>query len=140
MKDLILSLEQIQKKDPRFLTEKEKALIKLMDTVYMTVKGKATIPQLIMEFGEPVIVKKYSKVEARTGGTEKPFIVVERLVDIELKFTDRIVIRGIPQKILLDIPYSGIVIKWVRHPGYKPEDMPKATKAEIRKAMAEMKV
>lgn len=131
MKNLPLSIETVLTKDSRLLNEKEKAFIKLWTSFYLTVEGKATIPQLIKEFGKPQIIKKYAKVEVRTGSTRKPTIVVERFIDAVLKITDQIVIPNIPRKILLDIPHSGIVIEWIRHPSYKPEDMPKATKAEI---------
>jgi hypothetical protein len=128
-------LKTIEGKDKRLLSTKEKDLIKLMNASFLTIEGKATIPQLIAELGEPVIVKKYAKIEVKTGSTNIPTIVVERFVGAELKFTEQIVVPGIPQKLLLDIPHSGIVIEWIRHPNYKPDDMPKATKAEARAAM-----
>lgn len=128
-------LKSIEKKDVRLLSKKEKDLIKLMNTPYLTIEGNVTIPALIKQFGEPQIIKKYAKVEVRTGSAStKPTIVVERFIDAFLKFTDKIVIPNIPQGLLMDIPHSGAVIEWIRHPNYKPEDMPKATKTEIRKA------
>ena len=75
-------LKMIEGKDVRLLSTKEKDLIKLMNTIYLTVEGKMTIPQMIAEFGEPVIIKKYAKIEVKTGSTRKPTIVVERFVAI----------------------------------------------------------
>ena len=59
-------LKMIERKDKRLLSQKEKDLAKLMDAFYLTIEGKATIPQLIEEFGKPVIVKKYAKIEVKT--------------------------------------------------------------------------
>lgn len=130
-------MQMLNGKDKRLLTNKEKDLIKLMNAVYRTIEGMITIPGLINMYGEPVIIKKYAKIEVKTGNIKMPFIAVERFVDAVLKFSDNIVIQGIPQKILLDIPHSGIEIHWVRMDDYKSSSMPKATKAEIRKAQAE---
>ena len=130
-------MQMLEGKDKRLLSKKEKDLIKLMNATYMTVDGKITILNMIQMYGEPIIVKKYAKIEVKTGSIKMPFIVVERFVDAMLKFSDKLVIQGIPQGLLLQIPHAGIEIHWVRLDDYKPSAMPKATKSEIRKAQAE---
>jgi hypothetical protein len=130
-------IKMLAGKDRRLLTRKEKDFIKLIKTPYLTVDGRLTIPEMVNMYGEPIIVKEYAKIEVRTGSIAMPFIVVERFVDAKLKFSEKIVVPGIPQGLLLKLPHNGFDIRWVRLDDYRASNMPKATKSEFRKAMAE---
>ena len=103
----------------------------LLDQRHLTIDGKFTIPELTQKYGLPKVILKYAKVEALTGLTSKPTVVVERWVDGELFFTDKIVIRGIPKSVVLQMDHNGITVEYVRHPTYSPDKMIKATEKEI---------
>ena len=113
------------------LTASELRLKELLEERFVTIKGKATIPELNKILGLPKAVLKYAKVEARTGLVTKSTVEVERFVDGELQYTKDIVIRGISKSLLVQMDYSGISIEYVRHPTYNPEKMIKATEKEI---------
>jgi len=98
---------------------------------FVTTYGKYTIPQLISKFGGPKAVIKIAKVEARTVLVEKPTMIVERFIDGELHFRNDVVIPWIQKELLLQMDYSGIETKHVRHPTYNPANMVKATDKEI---------
>jgi len=103
----------------------------LLDQRHLTIDGKFTIPELNRKYGLPKAILKYAKVEALTGLTSKPTIIVERFVDGELFYTKDIVIRGIPKSVLLVMDHNGISVEYVRHPTYNPEKMIKASEKEI---------
>jgi len=103
----------------------------LLDQRHLTVNGKFTIPELNKLHGLPKAILKYAKVEALTGLTSKPTVVVERWVDGELFYTEQIVIRGIPKSVLLQMEYNGIATEYVRHPTYSPDKMIKASDKEV---------
>jgi len=92
----------------------------LLDQRHLTIDGKFTIPELNLKYGLPKAILKYAKVEALTGLTSKPTMIVERWVDGELFYTEQVVIRGIPKSVLLQMEYNGITTEHVRHPTYDP--------------------
>jgi len=98
---------------------------------FITVYGSLTIPQMIKQFGQPKAILKYAKVEALSGLTSAPTILVERFIDGELFFKTDLVIRGISKSILLLTDYNGIETQYVRHPTYDTSKLIKASKAEI---------
>lgn len=51
-------IKMLAGKDRRLLTKKEKDFIKLINTPYLTVDGRITIPEMIRTYGEPIIVKE----------------------------------------------------------------------------------
>ena len=103
----------------------------LLDQRHLTIDGKFTIAELNRKYGLPKAILKYAKVEALTGLTSKPTMIVERFVDGELFYTKDIVIRGIPKSVLLVMDHNGISVEYVRHPTYNPEKMIKATEKEV---------
>ena len=103
----------------------------LLDQRHLTVDGKFTIPELNRKYGLPKAILKYVKVEALTGLTSKPTMIVERWVDGELFYTEQVVIRGIPKSVLLHMEYNGITTEYVRHPTYDPSKMIKASEKEV---------
>lgn len=103
----------------------------LLDQRHLTIDGKFTIPELTRKYGLPKAILKYAKVEALTGLTSKPTVVVERWIYGELFFTDKIVIRGIPKSVLLQLDHNGISVEYVRHPTYSSDKMIKASEKEI---------
>ena len=107
-------------------------LNELLSQVHLTAYGKMTIPQMVRKFGVPKAILKYAKVEAKTGLTGKPTMVVERFIDGELFFQKDVVINGIEKSLLLQMDYSVIETQYVRHPTYKPSTMVKATDKEIK--------
>lgn len=113
------------------LTAAELRIKEILEEVFVTIHGKATIPELNKQLGLPKAILKYAKVEARTGLTSKPTVVVDRFVDGELFYTKDVVIRGIPKSVLIKLDYSGIATEYVRHPTYSPDKMIKATEKEI---------
>lgn len=92
---------------------------------------------MIKQFGQPKAIFKYAKVEALTGLTSTPTVLVERFIDGELFFRKDLVIRGIPKSILLLSDYNGIETQYIRHPSYDPSKMIRATKVEIEKFINE---
>lgn len=103
----------------------------LLDQRHLTVDGKFTIAELNRKYGLPKAILKYAKVEALTGLTSKPTMIVERWVDGELFYTEQVVIRGIPKSVLLHMEYNGITTEYVRHPTYDPSKMIKASDKEV---------
>lgn len=120
------------KKEKKELTANQIKLNELLSQVHLTAFGKMNIPQLSRKFGNPKVVLKYAKVEARTGLIAKPTIVVERFVDGELVFHKDVVITGVTKELCLMVDYSGVEVKYVRHPSYNPAKMVKATDKEIK--------
>jgi len=103
----------------------------LLDQRHLAVGGKFTITELNQKYGLPKAILKYAKVEALTGLTSKPTIIVERWVDGELFYTEHIVIRGISKSVLLLMECNGIAVEYVRHPTYDPSKMIKASDREV---------
>lgn len=113
------------------LTKKEIKLKDFMEQRVLTVLGWRSVEELNKELGLPVAVMEMARVEVRTGFVSKPFIAVERFVDGKLVYRPDIVVTGVPEALLKQIPYSGIKVEMVRHPKYDGTKMPKATLAEI---------
>ena len=76
-----------------------------------------------------------ARIEVRTGFVSKPFITVERFGDGKLVYRPDIVISGVPEGLLKQMPYGGIKVEMVRHPKYDGTKMPKATQAEINEKL-----
>jgi len=123
----------MEQKEPK-LSALEIKVKELLDQRHLTVNGKFTIPELNKLHGLPKAILKYAKVEALTGLTSKPTVVVERWVDGELFYAENLVIRGIPKSVLLQMDYNGITTEYVRHPTYTPDNMIRATEKEIMKS------
>ena len=122
-------------KQERELTKKELKLQDFMEERRLTTLGWRTINQLNMELGLPVAVKEMARIEVRTGFVSKPFITVERFVDGKLEYRGDIVISGVPEAMINQVPYGGIRVDKVRHPKYDGTKMPKATQAEINEKL-----
>lgn len=115
---------------------KKKEILKdgVLNEKRMTVIGIKTILELNSEIGLPKAVIKLAKVEAKTGLTSAPTIVVERFVDAELHYTKDIILNSIPNSIVSKLNLTGIEKVFVRHPKYSPMTMVMATKKEISNA------
>lgn len=113
------------------LTAAQMRANELLDQRHTTIYGKFTITELNRIYGSPKAILKYAKVEALTGLTSTPTIIVERFVDGELFYNENLVIRGISKSVLLQMDHNGISVEYVRHPTYNPEKMIKATEKEI---------
>jgi len=117
--------------------EKTAAEIKfeeLMGKKHLTTAGRLSCDELVKKFGDPKLVLKYAKVEARTGSVKAPFIVVEKCVDAELQFSLDVVICGFPKDSARRMTTSAVAVEFVRHPTFNVEKMPKATQQEKLKA------
>ena len=113
------------------LTKKEVKLQDFMEGMRLTVLGWKSIMELNKELGLPTAVLEMATIEVRTGFVSKPFIKVDRFVDGKLVCRPDIVIAGVPDGLLKQMPYGGIKVEKVRHPKYDGTKMPKATLAEI---------
>lgn len=118
-------------KQEKELTKKELKLQDFMEAKMLTVLGWKSIEELNKEIGLPIAVKEMARIEVRTGMVENPFLKVERFVDGKLEYAKDIVVSGVPEAMLNQVPYSGIRVDKVRHPKYDGTKMPKATQAEI---------
>ena len=117
------------------MTKKEVKLQDFMEGMRLTVLGWKSIMELNKELGLPTAVMEMAKIEVRTGFVSKPFIKVDRFVDGKLVYRPDIVIAGVPEGLLKQMPYGGIKIEKVRHPKYDGTKMPKATQAEINEKL-----
>lgn len=113
------------------LTKKGVKLQDFMEGMRLTVLGWKSIVDLNKELGLPTAVMEIARIEVRTGFVSKPFITVERFVDGKLVYRPDIVISGVPEAMIKEIPYGSIRTEKVRHPKYDGTKMPKATLAEI---------
>jgi PHP family Zn ribbon phosphoesterase len=111
-------------------------LEELLEQKFLTVDGKKTIPELTKMYGNPIAVMKYAKVEALTGLTSKPTVIVERFIDGELHYTKDIVVRGIGKSLLVKMDHGVVRVEYIRHSMYNPEKMVRATEKEIMVAGA----
>ena len=114
-------------------TAKELKLEKFLAQKVNTISGKMTISNVFSSYGEPRVVIETAKIECKTGMVSRPTVVVERIVDTKFVFSNGTAITGVPKDIYLQLPHSGVKTELVRHPSYDPANMPKATKAEIKK-------
>lgn len=127
----------METKEKKLSLSQKEGLEKLNTEVFNTVYGNLTIPKIIKQLGTPKAILRYAKVEALTGLTSTPTVLVERFIDGELFFRKDLVIRGISKSILLLSDYNGIEIQYVIHPNYDPSKLIKATKAKIKKLIAD---
>ncbi len=124
-------MEKDEKVGRKLSLKAEEKLNEILAERRITVLGWRTIEQLNKELGLPIAVIEMAKVEARTGMTGKPFIKVSRFVDGKLEYRPDLVIKGLNETVVKQLPYSGIQVRKVRHPKYDGGSMPKATKKEI---------
>ena len=117
------------------LTKKEEKMKDFMESMRLTVLGWKSIEELNKELGLPTAVMEMATIEVRTGFVSKPFIKVDRFVDGKLVYRPDIVIAGVPERLLKQMPYGGIKVEKVRHPKYDGTKMPKATLAEINEKL-----
>ena len=117
------------------LTKKEEKMKDFMESMRLTVLGWKSIEELNKELGLPTAVLEMATIEVRTGFVSKPFIKVDRFVDGKLVYRPDIVISGVPEGLLKQMPYGGIKVEKVRHPKYDGTKMPKATQAEINEKL-----
>lgn len=117
------------------MTKKEVRLQDFMEGMRLTVLGWKNIMELNKELGLPTAVMEMATIEVRTGFVSKPFIKVDRFVDGKLVYRPDIVIAGVPEGLLKQMPYGGIKIEKVRHPKYDGTKMPKATQDEINEKL-----
>ncbi|MBV2195508.1 MAG: hypothetical protein KUL78_03250 [Flavobacterium sp.] len=117
------------------LTKKEVRLQDFMEGMRLTVLGWKNIMELNKELGLPTAVMEMATIEVRTGFVSKPFIKVDRFVDGKLVYRPDIVISGVPEGLLKQMPYGGIKVEKVRHPKYDGTKMPKATQDEINEKL-----
>ena len=117
------------------MTKKEEKMKDFMESRRLTVLGWKSIEDLNKELGLPTAVLEMATIEVRTGFVSKPFIKVDRFVDGKLVYRPDIVIAGVPEGLLKQMPYGGIKVEKVRHPKYDGTKMPKATQAEINEKL-----
>ena len=123
-------------KDEKELTKSEIDFNNLVNEKHLTVRGNLNILQLNKLLGFPLAVMKYAKVEAKFNSIGTPFIVVERYIDGELRYSKDLVIRNISKSYIKKMECSEISTEYIRKDDYNPAKPPKATKKEIKDWMA----
>lgn len=112
------------------LKKSEIDFINLTTEKHLTVRGKLSILGLNKLIGLPIAVKVMAKMEAITGSTVNPMIVVERYIDGELRYANDIRIKNIKKSMISKVDSSELITDYVRAPNYNPAKPPKATKKE----------
>ena len=98
-----LKTEKMEKQEKE-LTKKEVKLQDFMEAKRLTVLGWKSIMELNVELGLPIAVKEMASIEVRTGMVATPFIKVDRFVDGKLVYRDDLVITGISESMLKQMP------------------------------------